>query len=230
MLNIVLTGCSSGIGQAILNYLIKTNFVYAIGRKKPKIVSKNYKFIKCDLNNLKNLDAKLSKIKKADVLINNSASAELDKEKIKNFKKILNLNLVVPYILSEKLKKKLLKSKNPSIINVCSINSYQAFPNNPGYVSSKGGLLSLTRALALDYGSYKIRVNSISPGYIRTSMTAKSYNKKVENRKRLSRMLIKRWGKPEDIVGLVEYLISNKSSYVTGQDFVVDGGWLSKGL
>ena len=142
----------------------------------------------------------------------------------------MNLNLVVPYILSEKLKKKLLKSKNPSIINVCSINSYQAFPNNPGYVSSKGGLLSLTRALALDYGSYKNKVNSISPGYIRTSMTTKSYNKKVENKKRLSRMVIKRWGKPEDIVGIVEYLISSKSSYVTGQDFVVDGGWLSKGL
>ena len=84
--------------------------------------------------------------------------------------------------------------------------------------------------MALDYGSYKIRVNSISPGYIRTSMTTKSYNKKVENKKRLSRMVIKRWGKPEDIVGIVEYLISSKSSYVTGQDFVVDGGWLSKGL
>ena len=230
MLNIVLTGCSSGIGLAILNYLTKKNFVYAIGRKEPKIISKNYKFIKCDLNNINNLNSKLSKIKKADVLINNSASAALDKEKIKNFKKILNLNLVVPYILSEKLKNKLLKSKNASIINICSINSYQAFPNNPGYVSSKGGLLSLTRALALDYGSYKIRVNSISPGYIRTSMTEKSYNKKIENKKRLSRMLIKRWGTPEDIVGLVEYLISNKSSYVTGQDFVVDGGWLAKGL
>ena len=230
MHKIVLTGCSSGIGYALLSSLTKKNFVYALGRKKPKLKNKNYKFLKCDLNDIKKLNSKLKLVKKVDVLINNAASSKLDNDKIKNFKKILNLNLVVPYILAEKLKSKLKKSQNGSIINICSINSHQAFPNNPGYVSSKGGLLSLTRALALDFGKYKIRANSISPGYIRTSMTKKSFKNKNENKKRLSRMLIKRWGKPEDIVGIVEYLISRKSEYVTGQDIIVDGGWLAKGL
>ena len=230
MQKIVLTGSSSGIGFALLKYLVKKNFVYAIGRTKPKILSRNFQFIQCDLNNMINFASKFSKIKKVDVLINNSGTALMYKEKFKNFKNILNLNLVVPYMMSEEFKNRLSKSKNPSIINICSINSHQAFPDNPGYVSSKGGLLSLTRSLALDYSAKRIRVNSISPGYIKTAMTIKSYNKKTENKKRLSRMLIKRWGKPDDIVGIVEYLISEKSSYVTGQDFVVDGGWLAKGL
>ena len=68
------------------------------------------------------------------------------------------------------------KQKNSSIINISSINGYQAFPNNPGYVSSKGAILSLTKSFALDYGKLKIRVNSISPGYINEGMSKKSYN------------------------------------------------------
>ena len=109
-------------------------------------------------------------------------------------------------------------------------SGYLAFPNNPGYVSSKGGVRSLTKALALDYSNFKIRVNSISPGYINDGMSKYIYMYKKKNKKRLQRMILKRWGTPEDLFGIVEYLFSSKSSYVTGQDFVIDGGWISKGL
>ena len=126
----------------------------------------------------------------------------------------------------EKIKKK----KDTSIINICSINAHQAFPNNPGYIASKGGVLSLTRSLALDFSKYKIRVNSISPGYIKTNMTTKSFKSKTKFNKRKNRTMLNRWGKPDDLFGIIEYLISTKSSYTTGQDFVIDGGWLSKGL
>tara|TARA_X000000950_G_scaffold246698_1_gene304447 strand:+ start:1131 stop:1406 length:276 start_codon:yes stop_codon:yes gene_type:complete len=91
-------------------------------------------------------------------------------------------------------------------------------------------LLSLTRSLALDFAKFKIRVNSISPGYIKTDMTKKSFKSKKKSNKRINRMMLNRWGKPNDLFGLVEYLISKKSSYTTGQDFVIDGGWISKGL
>ena len=84
--------------------------------------------------------------------------------------------------------------------------------------------------MANDLSKYKIRVNSISPGYFLTPMTQKSFYNKLKRKKRLSRMLINRWGSSEDLYGIVEYLISEKSSYVTGQDFIIDGGWLSKGL
>ena len=133
-------------------------------------------------------------------------------------------------ILVKKYLKLLKKQKNSSIINISSINGYQAFPNNPGYVSSKGGVISLTKSFALDYGYLNIRVNSISPGYINEGMSKKSFKNRRLRKQRTNRMIIKRWGEASDIFGAIEYLISEKSSYVTGQDFVIDGGWLSKGL
>ena len=90
--------------------------------------------------------------------------------------------------------------------------------------------MGLTRALANDYGSKNIRVNSISLGYFKTPMTLKSYKLKKKRKTINSKMIISRWGEPKDLFGLVEYLISEHASYITGQDFVVDGGWLAKGL
>ena len=88
----------------------------------------------------------------------------------------------------------------------------------------------LTKALALDYGKLGIRVNSISPGYINSGMSKKSFQNKKKNLERKNRMIIKRWGTPKDLFGAIEFLISEKSSYITGQDIIVDGGWLAKGL
>ena len=90
--------------------------------------------------------------------------------------------------------------------------------------------MGLTRALANDYGSNDIRVNSISLGYFKTPMTIKIHKLKKRRKIISSRMIIGRWGEPKDLFGLVEYLISELASYITGQDFVVDGGWLAKGL
>ena len=84
--------------------------------------------------------------------------------------------------------------------------------------------------MAIDLSKYNVRVNSISPGYVKTPMTEKNYKNKSQKNKRLSRTILNRWGEPKDLLGIVEYLISKKSSYVTGQDFIIDGGWLSKGL
>ena len=97
-------------------------------------------------------------------------------------------------------------------------------------MSSKGAVLSLTKALALDYGKYNVKVNSISPGYINEGMSKMSFKDKKKRQERLNRMIIKRWGNPKDLYGAIDFLISDKSNYITGQDLVIDGGWLSKGL
>ena len=82
----------------------------------------------------------------------------------------------------------------------------------------------------MDYSKYKIRVNSVSPGYISHGMTQKSYKNKILKKQRADRTMLGRWGKPDDLFGIIDYLISSKSLYVTGQDFIIDGGWVSKGL
>ena len=117
-----------------------------------------------------------------------------------------------------------------SIINITSIGANLGFPNNPGYLASKGGLASLTRSFAYDLASKNIRVNSIVPGYIRTEMTSESYNNERLKKEREDRMLLKRWGECGDLVGAAIYLASNASSYVTGSEIYIDGGWSIKGL
>jgi NAD(P)-dependent dehydrogenase (short-subunit alcohol dehydrogenase family) len=118
--------------------------------------------------------------------------------------------------------------KTGSVVNITSINSFVAFPNNLQYVASKGGLRMLTKAFALDYGKYNIRVNNICPGYIKTKMTEESYKKRYKLIK--DKTILGRWGDPQDLVGPVLFLLSNNSSYITGIDLIVDGGWLAKGI
>ena len=104
------------------------------------------------------------------------------------------------------------------------------FPNNPGYIASKGGVMALTKALAIDLSPKSIRVNNIVPGYIKTDMTHKSFKDKKMYNERLDRMIIKRWGSVKDITGAAIFLASDSSSYVTGTDVIIDGGWTAKGI
>ena len=122
------------------------------------------------------------------------------------------------------------KSGKSSIINIGSISGHQGSSLNPGYGASKSAIMGLTRALANDYGPKKIRVNTVTLGYFKTSMTIKSYNSKKRKKKIDSKMIIGRWGETKDLFGLAEYLISESASYITGQEFIVDGGWLVKGV
>lgn len=117
-----------------------------------------------------------------------------------------------------------------SIINVTSIGSIVGFPANPGYVASKGGLRMMTKALAVDYGGSGIRVNALAPGYIATAMTSRSFESPELHEQRRRHTCLGRWGTVTDLVGAAIFLASDASSYVTGQDIVVDGGWTAKGL
>ena len=114
------------------------------------------------------------------------------------------------------------------MINITSLNSELGFPNNPAYVSMKGGLKQLTKSLAIDLGEFNIRVNNLGPGYIKTNMTKGSWkNRKTEIE---DRTILGRWGEPEDLLGTVIFLLSSASNYITGQDIYVDGGYLAKGM
>jgi NAD(P)-dependent dehydrogenase (short-subunit alcohol dehydrogenase family) len=225
-MKILLTGSSKGLGKKIYRHLKKKHVVFTIQRS----ISKTKNDFQCDLRNAEGIKLIAKKIKSLDVIINNAGISYSSKNRIENFYDIVNTNLNSPFLISSIFFEHLKKSKNPSIINISSINAHQAFPNNPGYVASKAGLVGLTKSLALDYGKFKVRVNSISPGYLSDGMTLKSYASKKKRIDRSKRTIFNKWGKAEDLFGIIEYLISIKSSYVTGQDFIVDGGWLAKGL
>ena len=120
--------------------------------------------------------------------------------------------------------------KGGSIINVTSLGSVLGFPDNPSYVSSKGGLKMLTKSLAVDLGKKGIRVNNLLPGYMKTAMTKKSFMNKDLKEERDKRIIMNRWGNPTDLIGPCIFLASDSSSYIPGSDILVDGGWTAKGL
>ena len=119
------------------------------------------------------------------------------------------------------------QSSGGSVINVCSIASYMGRPNRCAYVAAKSGLLGLTRAMAMDLSAKNIRVNGISPG-----MIASPFNKRFAEGEETGKAweaenLIGRWGQPDDITGAAIFLASDESSFITGSDIKVEGGWLA---
>lgn len=233
----LVTGASRGIGKTISDsYHLAGANVYGIGRSENCSSEVDWQYLSCDVTDKKDINDLLKKIKKeanhlnvlvnaAGVTIPSSALVQGD-----TFVTTLATNLVAVHDLCTAALPLLKQSGKGSIINITSIGSEIGFPNNPGYIASKGGLRMLTKALAYDYSKFKIRVNNIAPGYIKTDMTASSFNDNSLNQERLERMLIKRWGDPTDLSGAAIFLASDASSYITGTDLFVDGGWTAKGL
>ncbi len=146
------------------------------------------------------------------------------------FNLTMNVNLNSAYRCCRSVAQVMAVQKSGSIAVVTSIGAVQGFPMNPAYVASKGGLRMLSKALALDWGALNIRVNALAPGYIESDMTKESYNHPVKRDARSARTMLGRWGKPSELVGASIFLMSDASSYITGADLIVDGGWTAKGL
>jgi NAD(P)-dependent dehydrogenase (short-subunit alcohol dehydrogenase family) len=142
----------------------------------------------------------------------------------------LAVNLNAVFHLCKLVGREMIPRRSGIIINVASIGAALGFPNNPAYQASKAGVAGLTRALATDWARYNIRVNNLCPGYTRTDMTLKSYANADTRAARASRNMLNRWGEPWEYVGPVIFLASQASSYITGNDLFVDGGWINAGL
>jgi NAD(P)-dependent dehydrogenase (short-subunit alcohol dehydrogenase family) len=117
-----------------------------------------------------------------------------------------------------------------SVVFIGSLASSAGFPDNPAYQASKSGVLGLTRSFAYDLGGYGIRVNCVSPGYIHTAMTDRSFRSGALHEARRRHTLLGRWGEPADVAGAVAFLCGDASAYITGVNLPVDGGWLARGL
>ena len=145
------------------------------------------------------------------------------------YEKTMSINLHSAFVMCATVCPIMAKNKSGSIINITSLGAELGFPNNPSYQMSKAGLRQLTKALARDWGEFGIRANNICPGYIKTAMTTKSFNNSKLNNQRSDNTLLKRWGEPEDLIGPALFLVSDASSYMTGTDIYVDGGWTANG-
>jgi NAD(P)-dependent dehydrogenase (short-subunit alcohol dehydrogenase family) len=240
---IITGGGGTGMANHISNEMAKQmSYVYSIDVRFPNPVpiglEKNLFQIKCDITDYHKFQNAVDKIfikyEKIDVLINGAGittpAVDGNFYPLDIWNKTVDVNLTAAFTCSQSVIKHMIKKRAGSIINFTSINAEMAFPNNPAYVASKGGLKMLSKALAKDWGKYGIRVNSIGPGYMKTEMTKKSYSDPKRRQARTKRTLLGRWGEKDDIVGPCIFLASDASRYVTGQDIYVDGGWLANGL
>jgi len=238
---ILLTGAGKGIGREILNLLIKEKvIVYAITRNKNdfKSIKKNkYVYLyEGDIKDQKLINEIFDYSKKRKHLFNcliNNAGIRQRKKFIKisnnELNEVFENNFFSVYKLIQKFSKEFkYKGNMGSIINISSIVGNLGFKELSGYASTKAALDGLTKSLAAELAEKKIRVNSIAPGFIKSSYF-KNFKKNKLNLYKwtLSRIPINTWRENLDVAYLTLFLISEYSKYINGQIIKIDGGWTS---
>lgn len=140
----------------------------------------------------------------------------------------LNLNLTIPFFLSQHLLHGMKKKGWGRIVHFASLQTTRAFPSGIAYGASKAGIGQLTRAMAEAWSPYGININAIGPGFFETDLTAPVFADKDRAARNAAQTCIGRNGEPEDLDGPLLFLCSNASAYVTGQILMVDGGYTAK--
>lgn len=171
------------------------------------------------------------KHQKIDILVNNAGIIKrvlaVDMP-VEDFRKVIDVDLVGPFIMSQLVVKNMIKRQSGKIINICSMMSELGRDNVSAYASAKGGLKMLTRNLATEWAKHNIQVNGIGPGYFATSQTepirvdGNPFNEFI-----IRRTPTGRWGNPEDLAGTTIFLASEASNFINGQIIYVDGGILA---
>ncbi len=235
-LNIILTGSTGGIGDSILEKLHSANAkIIATGTNQVKLDIIKSKFNdvetkKFDASNHQQIEKFVDECNeffnnKIDILINNAGITSDNlaiRMKEEEWEKVLNLNLTSTFLLSKFAIKKMLKNRNGKIINITSVVGHTGNIGQSNYAASKAGIIGMSKSLAQEYGKKNIKVNCISPGFIKSDMTDKindSFKLTMEEKISLGR-----FGNPEDVANVVAFLSSNLSDYITGETIHVNGG------
>lgn len=164
---------------------------------------------------------------KLDILVNNAGiniRKKANDYSEEEFRKVLEINLIAPFELSRGLFPFLRISEKSSIINIASAAATQDVGTGTPYAMSKSGLLQQTRSLAVEWAEYGIRVNAVSPWFTKTPLTKGYLEQKEKLDNILKRTPLGRIADPEEISSVISFLAMDKSSFVTGQNFVADGG------
>ncbi|MFH1714377.1 MAG: SDR family NAD(P)-dependent oxidoreductase [Candidatus Nealsonbacteria bacterium] len=243
----IVTGARRGMGKTHAIALAKAGakvVVADISKEDCEIVVKEIEkskgeaiSVKCDVTQKEEVDkmikAAVDKWGRLDILVSNAGVAEfvpfLDMTE-ENWSRTLDINLKGCFLCNQAAAKVMTKQKSGTIVNIASVAMGQqgiGFPNIAHYCASKGGIVAMTEALAVELAPYNIRVNAVSPGMIETPMIGPMKQDKKSMEGIMARVPMRRVGKPEEVSNLVLFLASDDSSYMTGSAVVIDGGWLA---
>ena len=240
----IVTGASSGIGaQTVKLFSSLGAKVIAAARREDRLQDLANQYpdvmaVRCDVGveaDCKNLvDTIINEYGKIDILINNAGISDpipALEEDLDLFKRVIQIDLISCFHLAQLCAQHMeTQESGGAIVNVASIHGFVgSSPNNqPGYTAAKGGLINLTRELALEWARHGIRVNAIAPGYISTELTDEMIAGE-SGRKWIERNTpMRRPGEVTELDGAMLLLASDAGSYITGETIAIDGGWLAR--
>jgi len=242
----VITGAAQGIGRRTAAVLAERGYALAlIDLREPADTVAALKSRRADVlgfaADITNQEAVAefargvdSRWGRADVLVNNagiSFTAPAETIAVKDYRRVLEVNLVAPFLLAQIFGKKMLAAGAGSIINIASVAGLVAVADRAAYNASKHGLIGLTRTLAAEWGGRGVRVNAVCPGWVKTEMDAADQaGGGYTDADITGRVPMGRFAGPDDIARAVAFLADDEASgFINGHALAVDGGWTADG-
>ncbi len=242
----IVTGGSRGLGKEMARVLADAGAdvvvcsrdeaaVQEVAEKLNATYGRSCKGYRCDVSDPAQVEELVRRViagfGKVDVLVNNAGiniRAPIEELSLDDFNRVLSTNLTGAWLMCRAVGPHMKARRYGRVINVGSILSLVAMPGRTPYAASKGAVLQLTRTLALEWAPYSITVNAILPGPFATEMNRPLLEDPEKNRSFVSRIPLGRWGRVEEIGGLVLFLASDAASFITGAGITIDGGWTAR--
>ncbi len=229
--NVLVTGASSGIGLAIARAFRDAGAAVTVTGTGPAETYEadfdEMRYRRLDVRDGAAVTALAEEIPALDVLVNAAGTSrpggrsEFEPEA---FAAALDINLAGSFRPAQAFLAQLSESRG-AVVNIASMSSYFGLPTVPGYTAAKGGVVAMTRALAVAWAARGIRVNAIAPGWVRTKLTQPVIADPDRNRAILARTPLGRWAEPDEMAGAVLFLCSPAAGFITGVTLPVDGGY-----
>jgi len=240
----IVTGSAQGLGKEIALSLAQDGCSLVLadivipeetGMQIKKIGS-HFISVRTDISDeaqVKNIVKKaMSTYGKVDVLVNNAGISQLsytatENLSVEEWDRVIEVNLRGTFLCSKHVGKCMIEKGEGSIINISTTAGINGVPRAPAYCASKGGIIVMTKSLALEWAKYNVRVNAIAPHYLETELTKGLRASKKIYKGLLKQIPMMRFGKANEVIGTILLLASPASSYITGTVVVVDGGFLA---
>ena len=234
--NIIVTGASGGIGNAIIKTLNEAGAnILASGTRIEKLEElknnfKKIKILKFDISQSDKIEEFIENATNElggslDGLVNNAGITQDNlaiRMSLEEWQKVININLTSTFLMSKFAIKKMLKNKSGKIVNITSVVGHTGNLGQANYTASKAAIVAMSKSLAIEYAKKNININCISPGFIKTAMTDNIDEKFKEVI--VSKIPSARLGEPDDIANAVLFLSSDQSDYINGETIHVNGG------